>query len=331
MGESVSLAPPDSRFPPPPRLFFLLTMMSVVLELLQGVVWCFYYIIEATVKLVIPEKLFFKDVSGQIVLITGGGSGIGRLMCQRFARLGATIVTWDINKTGNEETVEMIKKEGLRAVCYTVDISSKEAIYEAAVRTKEEVGPVTILINNAGIVSGSPILDTPDARIIKTFEVNTFAHFWTIKAFLPDMLKHKQGHIVNIASLAGHAGSTKLVDYCASKFAAVGIDEAFRVELFTQGHSDYIKTTVVCPYYISTGMFDGVNSKVIPILEPEFVADRAVAATLSNREVQLLPWWACYLLVLKNLLPSPAFLALARAFGMNVSMDEFTGRDKKST
>jgi len=295
-------------------------MMSVVLELLQGVVWCFYYIIEATVKLVIPEKLFFKDVSGQIVLITGGGSGIGRLMCQRFARLGATIVTWDINKTGNEETVEMIKKEGLRAVCYTVDISSKEAIYEAAVRTKEEVGPVTILINNAGIVSGSPILDTPDARIIKTFEVNTFAHFWTI-----------EGHIVNIASLAGHAGSTKLVDYCASKFAAVGIDEAFRVELFTQGHSDYIKTTVVCPYYISTGMFDGVNSKVIPILEPEFVADRAVAATLSNREVQLLPWWACYLLVLKNLLPSPAFLALARAFGMNVSMDEFTGRDKKST
>merc|ERR1712180_510799 len=304
MGESVSLAPPDSRFPPPPRLFVLITMMSVVLELLQGVVWCFYYIIEATVKLVIPEKLFFKDVSGQIVLITGGGSGIGRLMCQRFARLGATIVTWDINKTGNEETVEM---------------------------TKKEVGPVTILINNAGIVSGSPILDTPDARIIKTFEVNTFAHFWTIKAFLPDMLKHKQGHIVNIASLAGHAGSTKLVDYCASKFAAVGIDEAFRVELFTQGHSDYIKTTVVCPYYIPTGMFDGVNSKVIPILEPEFVADRAVAATLSNREVQLLPWWACYLLVLKNLLPSQAFLALARAFGMNVSMDEFTGRDKKST
>jgi len=306
-------------------------MVSLVLELLQGVGWCLYYLIEATVKLFIPERLFFKDVSGQIVLITGGGSGIGRLMCQRFARLGATIVTWDINKTGNEETVEMLKKEGLRAVGYTVDISNKEAIYDAAVRTKEEVGPVTILINNAGIVSGSAILDTPDARIIKTFEVNTFAHFWTIKAFLPDMLKHKQGHIVNIASLAGHAGSTKLVDYCASKFAAVGIDEAFRVELFTQGHSDYIKTTVVCPYYISTGMFDGVQSKVIPILDPDYVADRAVAATLTNREVQLLPWWSMYLLVLKNLLPSPAFLQLARAFGFNVSMEEFTGRDKKST
>jgi len=78
-------------------------------------------------------------------------------------------------------------------------------------------------------------------------------------------------------------------------------------------------------------MFDGVNSKVIPILEPDYVADRAVAATLTNREVQLIPWWSCYLVALKSLLPSPAFLALARAFGMNVSMDEFTGRDKKST
>merc|ERR1712142_1260025 len=130
--------------------------------------------------------------------------------------------------------------------------------------TKEEVGPVTILVNNAGIVSGTSVLDTPDSKIVKTFEVNILAHFWTIKAFLPDMIKHKLGHI----------GTNKLVDYCSSKFAAVGLDEAFRVELFVQGHSDYIKTTVVCPYYISTGMFAGVQSKIIPILVPEFVADK---------------------------------------------------------
>ena len=73
------------------------------------------------------------------------------------------------------------------------------------------------------------------------------------------MIEHKLGHIVNVASLAGHSGTNKLVDYCSSKFAAVGLDEAFRVEMFVQGHSDYIKTTVVCPYYISTGMFAGVQ------------------------------------------------------------------------
>ena len=80
-----------------------------------------------------------------------------------------------------------------------------------------------------------------------------------LQAFLPDMIESKLGHIVNVASLAGHSGTNKLVDYCASKFAAVGLDEALRVELFVQGHSDYIKTTVVCPYYISTGMFEGVQ------------------------------------------------------------------------
>merc|ERR1712181_175138 len=179
--------------------------------------------------------------------------------------------------------------------------------------TKEEVGPVTILVNNAGIVSGNTLLDTPDNKIVKTFEVNVFAHFWTIKAFLPD----------NIASLAGHAGTNKLVDYCSSKFAAVGLDEAFRVELAVQGHSDYIKTTVVCPYYISTGMFAGVYSKIIPILEPEYVADKAVVGCLANREIVLLPWWSMFLLILKNLVPTPAFMKLATAFGFNCSMDQF--------
>jgi len=274
--------------------------------------------------------LFTKLKSeSQVVLITGGGSGIGRLMCLRFARLGATVVTWDINKSGNEETVDMIKKEGNRAFSYTVDMSSREAIYNAAEKTKEDIGPVTILVNNAGIVSGTAVMDTPDSKIIKTFEVNILAHFWMIKAFLPDMINHKLGHIVNVASLAGHSGTNKLVDYCSSKFAAVGLDEAFRVEMFVQGHSDYIKTTVVCPYYISTGMFAGVQSKIIPILKPEFVADSVVGAVLTNREVLLLPWWSYMLIALKAIVPEPAFMRLSQAFGFNCSMDQFTGRTKK--
>ena len=184
------------------------------------------------------------------------------------------------------------------------------------------------LINNAGIVSGSPILETSDERIIKTFEVNSFAHLWTIKSFLPGMLESKLGHIVSVASVAGHGGAAKLVDYCGSKFAAVGIDEAFRVELYTQGHSDYIKTTCVSPYYTNTGMFDGVHSKVLPILEPEYVADRAVAAILTNREILLLPWWGMFLLLLKVILPSRGFMKVAQAFGFNCAMDQFTGRKK---
>jgi len=303
--------------------------LASVVEVLWSLVLTLYYVIERLVKVFLPQKMLEKNISGQVVLVTGGGSGIGRLMCLRFARLGATVVTWDINKLGNEETVDMIKKEGNRAFSYTVDMSSKDDIYRTAEKTKEEVGPVTILVNNAGIVSGTSVLDTPDSKIVKTFEVNILAHFWTIKAFLPDMIKHKLGHIVNVASLAGHSGTNKLVDYCSSKFAAVGLDEAFRVELFVQGHSDYIKTTVVCPYYISTGMFAGVQSKIIPILVPEFVADNVVSATLTNREVLLLPWWSFILIALKAVVPEPAFMRLSQAFGFNCSMDQFEGRTKK--
>ncbi|XP_023342973.1 short-chain dehydrogenase/reductase family 16C member 6 isoform X2 [Eurytemora carolleeae] len=244
-------------------------IMSVVNALLDAVAALLFTLVTSlfgVVKLFIPSSYFFKDIKGDIVLVTGGGSGIGRLMCCKFAKKGAIVVTWDINSKGNDETVAMIKKDGGKAYSYIVDISNREEIYSTAEKMKKEVGSPDILVNNAGIVSGSNILDTPDSKIIKTFEVNTFAHFWTIKAFLPEMIKAKKGHVVNIASLAGHSGTNKLVDYCASKFAAVGLDEAFRVELFVQGHSEYIKTTVVCPYYISTGMFAGVQSKLVPIL-----------------------------------------------------------------
>jgi len=304
-------------------------MWANILDVFVSLLLIVYHVLERFVKLFIPQKVFEKNISGQVVLVTGGGSGIGRLMCLRFARLGATVVTWDINKAGNEETEAMVKNEGNKAFSYTVDMSSKDDIYKAAKQTKEDVGPVTILVNNAGIVSGTTVMDTPDAKIIKTFEVNILAHFWTIKAFLPDMINQKLGHIVNVASLAGHSGTNKLVDYCASKFAAVGLDEAFRVEMYVQGHSDYIKTTVVCPYYISTGMFAGVQSKLIPILEPEYVADSVVGATLTNREVLLLPWWSFMLIALKAVVPEPAFIRLSTAFGFNCSMDQFEGRVKK--
>jgi len=84
-----------------------------------------YYLLAKLVRLCLPASWLEKEITGQVVLVTGGGSGIGRLMCLRFARLGATVVTWDINKVGNEETVAMIEAEGNKAYSYTVDMSSK--------------------------------------------------------------------------------------------------------------------------------------------------------------------------------------------------------------
>ncbi len=89
----------------------------------------------------------------------------------------------------------------------------------------------------------------------KTLEVNTLAHFYTVKTFLPDMITRNTGHIVTIASAAGHIGVCGLADYCASKFGAVGFDESLRGELKHRGYN--IKTTCINPYLIDTGMFKG--------------------------------------------------------------------------
>ncbi|ELK26163.1 Epidermal retinol dehydrogenase 2 [Myotis davidii] len=119
-----------------------------------------------------------KNVAGEIVLITGAGSGLGRLLALKFARLGAVLVLWDINKEGNEETCNMARDAGAtRAYAYTCDCSRREEVYRVADQVKKEVGDISILINNAGIVTGKRFLDCPDELMEKAFDVNFKAHF----------------------------------------------------------------------------------------------------------------------------------------------------------
>lgn len=110
--------------------------------------------------------------------------------------------------------------------CYKINLCERNSIYETAKRVKEDIGSVDILINNAGVVSGKNFLDIPDEKIELTLKVNTLAHFWTVKAFLPDMVKKNSGHIVTVASVAGNLAGCAMSDYHASKFANVGFDLA---------------------------------------------------------------------------------------------------------
>lgn len=156
---------------------------------------------------------------------------------------------------------------------YRCDVTDAQQVYAVADRTRADLGhEITILVNNAGVASGrGSFLDTPDHLVRRVFEVNALAMCWTVKAWLPAMLEHNRGHIVTVASMAGYVGISRLVDYCASKHAAVGFDEALRVELETRGPSCRVATTCVSPYFIrATGMFGRVQS-LVPQLEPEQV------------------------------------------------------------
>ncbi|NWV48172.1 RDHE2 dehydrogenase, partial [Daphoenositta chrysoptera] len=196
---------------------------------------------------------------------------------------------------------------------------------------KKEVGDVSILINNAGIVIGKRFLDSPDSLVEKTMEVNTVAHFWTYKAFLPAMIAANHGHLVSIASSAGLCGVNRLSDYCASKFAAVGFAESIDMELRTLRKTG-VKTTIVCPYIISTGMFDGAKTKwphVLPLLDPEYVAERIVTAVRQNQEILMIPRIIYLLSFFKAFLPVKASTLLLEYFGCFEIMDTFKGRPKR--
>lgn len=183
------------------------------------------------------------------------------------------------------------------------------------------------MINNAGIVSGKKILESSNEMVRKTFEVNSLSLAYTVKEFLPQMLKHNKGHIVTIASAAGFIGSPGLADYSASKSAAIGFDESLRQEL-TDLNSN-ITTTCVCPYFINTGMFDGVSTKfptLLPILEPEWASERIVAGILKEERFVIMPWFIGFAYHLKALFPTEIYDKTMEFFGVHHVMKNFRGK-----
>ena len=265
----------------------------------------------------------FRDST---VLLTGAASGLGLLMARKMGAEGARLVLWDVNAAGLETVRSELERGGVRVATYTCDLSDRQTIAATAARTLAEQGTIDILVNNAGVVSGKTLLAASDTEIERTFAVNALALFWTTRAFLPAMLAENRGHIVTIASAAGIVGTAKLVDYCASKHAAVGFDESLRLEL--RRERSRIVTTVICPFFISTGMFSGVRTRfplLLPILEPEYAVNRILHAIRANRRRVIMPRLVATT-YLGRLLPVAAFDFLMEFLGVSRSMDEFRGR-----
>lgn len=262
-------------------------------------------------------------IRGHRVLITGAGSGIGRLMALESADRGASeVVVWDLSEARAKAVVEELKAAGARASYFVVDVTDQAAVEAAA----DETGEIDILINNAGIVSGEDFLDNPQENVDRTFAVNVRSLYLTTRAFLPGMIKRQRGTVVTIASAAGLTGVAKQTDYSPSKFAALGFAESLRVEMKERGHR--VNSLVVCPFYINTGMFEGVKSKapwLLPVLEQEQVAVHVIDAIEAGRHQLVLPWTARVAYV-GRLLPVRAYDAIAKLIGTSSSMDEFVGR-----
>lgn len=160
-----------------------------------------------------------KNIRGQNVLITGAGHGLGRELAHKLADEGANLVLVDINEANNEKVYQEIaskfrnKSSKPKVFAYLADIREETKVAQLAKQVQNDLGDIDILINNAGIVQCLPFLELSPTLVERTFQVNTLAHVWTVRHFLPNMIKNKRGHVVAISSIAGLLASKYLADY----------------------------------------------------------------------------------------------------------------------
>lgn len=191
-----------------------------------------------------------RSLNGRVAVVTGAGSGIGRAIALRLAEDAARIAIWDINLAGAEETARMIRDAGGTALALDVNCADKTAIKAAAETTRAQLGPVAILVNNAGMAPFTPFLEIPDDLFDKVIDVNLRGPFLVTRELLPDMLAAQWGRIINITSSSVQSGSHNQVHYVSSKGGLVGMTKALALEFAASG----VTVNMVPPGFIDTPM-----------------------------------------------------------------------------
>lgn len=270
-----------------------------------------------------------RVVIGKVVVITGSAMGMGRELAELFLRDGAKVVAWDLNEDALNKTVAELKKINDTIYPYVIDITSREKVFETAERVEKEVGPVAVLVNNAGIVAGGDFVEVPIEKHIKVIDVNLNALMTCTYAFLPKMMERGDGHIINMASAAGLMGVPLMASYCASKFAVVGFSESLRLELIKRRYPQ-IKITIVCPSIVTTGMFEGFKPPLLsPPLTPKQMAEKIYVGFKKDKVYVKEPFMVKMIPLMKAISTPDSFARAAELSGVMTAMDSYVGREKR--
>jgi 2-hydroxycyclohexanecarboxyl-CoA dehydrogenase len=226
------------------------------------------------------------SLDGRVAVVTGGGKGIGRACSVQLAKDGAAVAVWDLDAEGAKETVASIEASGGRAIACVGDASDAQQIAELVARTRSELGPVTILVNNAGVSEFCSFRKLSEDAWDRMIRINLKGPFLCTKAVIDDMLDAGWGRIINISSSSAQAGASTMAHYAASKGGVIGFTKALAMEYATKG----ITVNNIPPGFVRTPMLEGsgvdieATAAVSPMKRPGTPEDIAAACSYLASE-----------------------------------------------
>jgi NADP-dependent 3-hydroxy acid dehydrogenase YdfG len=250
-----------------------------------------------------------RSLAGRVVAITGGARGIGRATAEALAREGARVAIGDLDADLARRAAAEI---GPAAAAFALDVTDR-ASFEAFVDGLEaELGPVDVLVNNAGIMPLGPFVEEDDATARRLVDINVHGVVHGMKVVLPRFVARRSGHVVNIASAAGKGPYPGGATYCGTKYFVVGVTETVRGELRGSG----VDVSVVMPVLVDTELATGtVTARGIPKVKPQDVAEAIVETLRRPRFDVYVPRSIGPLTALGAVLPRSVRERVARAIG----------------
>jgi NAD(P)-dependent dehydrogenase (short-subunit alcohol dehydrogenase family) len=250
-----------------------------------------------------------RSLSGKVVVVTGGGRGIGQALARALSREGARLAIADLDAVAAERAAAEL---GGDAIGLQLDVTDLAAFTACLDEVERRLGPLDVLVNNAGIMPVTPLEEESDASILRQLEINLHAVIHGTREAIRRMRPRGSGHIVNVASLAGKSGFPGLATYCATKHGVVGLSEAVRAELRDTG----LEVSVVMPGIVRTELATGLKeTKGTKIVTPEEVAAEVVSALKVPRFDVFVPRSTGPLVAVTSALPRRLREAIGRAIG----------------
>ncbi|MXV51754.1 3-ketoacyl-ACP reductase [Pedobacter sp. HMF7647] len=225
-----------------------------------------------------------ESLKDKNALVTGAGKGIGRAIAIALAKEGANVILLARSVKDLQAVADEVENEGVKAVIVTADVSDIGSVNKAIKSSIEVLGPIDILINNAGTATFGKFLELDPVEWERIIRVNLLGVYYTTRAVLPSMIERKTGDIVNISSTAGQRGAAVTSAYSASKFGLLGLSESLMQEV--RKHN--IRVTALTPSTVATdlaieaNLTDGNPEKV---MQPEDFAELVIAQLKLNRRV----------------------------------------------